>query len=124
MKTVIKTVIKTVVKSAGESILAAEQQTDEVAKKFADNWETWSVTDHGTYLTYKRPYLLTKKQVDWLRDVYVRQYKWGSARDRAYESQTINNVGQSREREFIWQASVHLHGSATFEVLVFPYLNR
>ena len=124
MKTVIKTVIKTVVNTVVESTLAVEQPADEVAKKFAENWETWNVTDHGTHLKYKRPYLLTKKQVDWLRNVWIKQYKWGSARDRAYESRTIDNLGGSCEGKFLWQVSVHLHGSATFEVLVFPYLNR
>lgn len=98
--------------------VALEEQADEVAKKFADNWKTWNVTDTGAFLEYKRPYTLTEKQVSWLRSVWVKQYKWGKSRDRAYESRSIGNIGQTREREFLWQVAIHLNGSGTFTILV------
>jgi hypothetical protein len=95
-----------------------EQQTDNIAKKFAEGWKNWNVFDTGYFLKYKRPYTLTRKQVDWLRNVYVKQFKWGVSRDKAYESLSIDNMGTTYQREFIWQVSVHRNGSGTFEVLV------
>lgn len=95
-----------------------EQQTDEVAQKFAEGWQNWNVFDTGYFLKYKRPYTLTKKQVDWLRSVYVKQFKWGESRDKAYDRPSMDNMGSTYQREFMWQVSVHANGSGTFEILV------
>lgn len=95
-----------------------EQQTDKVAKKFAENWRSWNVCDTGYFLKYKRPYTLTKKQVDWLRGVWIKQFKCGESREKAYDRLSMDNIGTTYEREFIWQVSVHRNGSGTFEVLI------
>lgn len=95
-----------------------EQRTDDIAKKFAEGWENWNVFDTGYFLKYKRPYTLTKKQVDWLRNVYVKQFKWGGSRDKAYDRRSMDNMGSTYQREFMWQVSVHANGSGTFEILV------
>lgn len=95
-----------------------EQQTDKVAKKFAENWKNWNIYDTGYFLKYKRPYALTKKQVDWLRSVWIKQFKCGESREKAYDRLSMDNIGTTYEREFMWQVSVHRNGSGTFEVLI------
>lgn len=95
-----------------------EKRVDEVAEKFAKGWENWNVFDTGYFLKYKRPHTLTRKQVDWLRNVYVQQFKWGVSRDKAYDRPSMDNMGSTYQREFMWQVSVHANGSGTFEILV------
>ena len=84
VKPIIKTVAPTEEKTSERPLRAEEQRADDIAKKFAENWENWNVFDTGYFLKYKRPHPLTRKQVDWLRSLYVKQFKWGESRDKAY----------------------------------------
>ena len=100
------------------STVDLEMKADEVAKKFATDWQEWNTTDTGTFTEYRRPYGLTRKQVDWLFGVWLRQFKWGKDRDRALMVRSIDNLGQSRKRDFLWVCDIHRNGSGTFKVLV------
>jgi hypothetical protein len=115
---IIKTVAQTEQETSERPPTPEEQRTDDIAKKFAEDWENWNVFDTGYFLKFKRPYALTKKQVDWLRSVYVKQFKWGESRDKAYERRSMDNMGSTYQREFMWQVSIHANGSGTFEVLI------
>ena len=95
-----------------------QAKVDEVANKFATNWQEWDTTDTGAFTEYRRPYGLTRKQVSWLFGVWLRQFTWGKDRDRASMSRSIDNIGQSREREFLWRCDIHKNGSGSFKILV------
>lgn len=118
LQPITKTIAPTEQETSERPPTPEEQRTDDIAKKFAEGWENWNVFDTGYFLKYKRPYALTKKQVDWLRSVYVKQSKWGESRDKAYDRPSMDNMGSTSQKEFMWQVSVHANGSGTFEVLV------
>lgn len=93
-------------------------KVNEISQKFAEGWEKWDHTDRGGYLYYQRPYCLTRKQVDWIRSAWLKQFKWGKDRNKAEEQRTLDNLGCSRERLILWQIDIHKNGSGTFYVVV------
>jgi hypothetical protein len=100
-----------------------EQRVDDIAKKFAEGWESWNIFDTGRSMKYRhcqRPYLLTKEQVNLLKSVWINQYEWAIARGETFDPLRMDNMGSTRTcyREFLWQVSIHANGSGTFEVLV------